>query len=61
MQVTFDLISDLHIETWPGDFDWTGMGTSQFCIVTGDRGRRWCFVRIPDQQTAELPPSGSQQ
>ena len=34
---------------------------NSFCIVTGDRGRRWCFVRIPDQQTAELPPSGSQQ
>jgi len=34
---------------------------NSFCIVTGDRGRRWCFVRIPDQQTAELPSSGSQQ
>ena len=39
MRIAFDLISDLHVETWPGDFDWTGMGTSQFCIVTGDVAR----------------------
>lgn len=38
MSFAFDLISDLHIETWP-DFDWTGQGTSPFCVVAGDIGR----------------------
>jgi len=35
MQFTFDLISDLHIETW-GHFDWTGQATSPVCVVAGD-------------------------
>jgi predicted phosphodiesterase len=35
MQMHFDLISDLHIETWP-DFDWTGQPTSPYCVVAGD-------------------------
>lgn len=35
MRFSFDLISDLHIETW-GDFDWTGQATSPFCVVAGD-------------------------
>jgi len=35
MKVAFDLISDLHVETWP-DFDWTGQATSPYCIVAGD-------------------------
>ena len=34
---------------------------NNFCIVTGDSGRRWCFVRIPEQQTAELPKTSIQQ
>ena len=38
MSFAFDLISDLHIETWP-EFDWTGMGTSPFCVVAGDIAR----------------------
>jgi len=38
MSFTFDLISDLHTETW-SDFDWTGQGTSPFCVVAGDIGR----------------------
>ena len=38
MIINFDLISDLHIETWP-DFDWTGQATSQYCIVAGDIAR----------------------
>lgn len=36
MQVSFDLISDLHIETWNEPFDWTGMATSMLAIVAGD-------------------------
>ena len=35
MRFTFDLISDLHVETWE-DFDWTGKATSPYCVVAGD-------------------------
>lgn len=35
MQFNFDLISDLHVESWP-DFDWTYQATSPYCIVAGD-------------------------
>ena len=35
MQFAFDLISDLHIETWP-QFDWKDQATSPFCVVAGD-------------------------
>lgn len=38
MTFAFDLISDLHVETWP-DFDWTGQPTSPYCIVAGDVSR----------------------
>jgi predicted phosphohydrolase len=39
MTVSFDLISDLHVETWPEPFDWTGMATSIICVVAGDISR----------------------
>ena len=35
MQTNFDLISDLHIETWDS-FDWSDQATSPYCIVAGD-------------------------
>jgi len=38
MTFTFDLISDLHVETWP-QLDWTGQATSPYCIVAGDVAR----------------------
>lgn len=38
MNFAFDLISDLHIETWP-TFDWEGQATSQMCVVAGDVSR----------------------
>lgn len=38
MQFSFDLISDLHVETWP-NFDWTGQATSPYCVVAGDVAR----------------------
>jgi len=38
MKFAFDLISDLHVETWP-DFDWTGQATAPYCIVAGDVAR----------------------
>ena len=36
MQFSFDLISDLHVDTWDGGFDWTGQPTSTYCVVAGD-------------------------
>jgi len=38
MSFAFDLISDLHVETW-GDFIWTGQATSPYCVVAGDIAR----------------------
>lgn len=38
MQFSFDLISDLHVETWPA-FDWTNQATSPYCVVIGDVAR----------------------
>lgn len=38
MKFAFDLISDLHVETWP-NFDWTGQATAPYCIVAGDVAR----------------------
>ena len=38
MTFAFDLISDLHVETW-GDFDWAGQATSPVCVVAGDIAR----------------------
>ena len=35
MTFAFDLISDLHVETW-NSFDWTGQATSPVCVVVGD-------------------------
>lgn len=39
MQISFDLISDLHVETWAEPFDWTGMSTSMIAVVAGDISR----------------------
>lgn len=36
MSFAIDLISDLHVETWPSVFTWTGQATSPFCLVVGD-------------------------
>jgi hypothetical protein len=36
MQFAFDLISDLHVETWTDPFDWTAQATSPYCVVAGD-------------------------
>lgn len=38
MQFAFDLISDLHVETWDS-FDWTGQPTAPYCVVAGDVSR----------------------
>lgn len=36
MEFVFDLISDLHLETWTDPVDWTGRATSPHCVVVGD-------------------------
>jgi hypothetical protein len=36
MSIAFDLISDLHLDTWPEEFDWSGQPTSPICVVAGD-------------------------
>ena len=38
MTFAFDLISDLHVDTWD-QFDWTGQATSPYCVIAGDVGR----------------------
>jgi hypothetical protein len=38
MSFSFDLISDLHVESWP-DFDWADQATSPYCVVAGDVAR----------------------
>ena len=38
MTFAFDLISDLHVETW-NSFDWTGQATSPYCVIAGDIAR----------------------
>lgn len=38
MKISFDLISDLHVEGW-GEFDWSGQPTSPYCILAGDVAR----------------------
>ena len=40
MTFAFDLISDLHVDTWD-EFDWAGQPTSPYCVVAGDVGRDW--------------------
>ena len=39
MTLSFDLISDLHVDTWNTKFDWTGMPTSSIAVVAGDISR----------------------
>ena len=38
MRFAFDLISDLHVDTW-GDLNWDGQATSPICVVAGDVAR----------------------
>ena len=38
MSFSFDLISDLHVESWT-NVDWASMATSIYCVVAGDVAR----------------------
>lgn len=39
MQLAFDLISDLHLETWDEPFNWEHRATSPYAVVAGDVSR----------------------
>jgi len=39
MTMTFDLISDLHLETWSELINFSGLATSPVCVVAGDVAR----------------------
>jgi predicted phosphodiesterase len=45
MDVTFDLISDLHIDTWEEQFTWEGKPTSLYAVVAGDVTRDRSLLR----------------
>ena len=39
MKIHFDLISDLHVDTWDEEFSWEGKATSPYAVVAGDISR----------------------
>lgn len=39
MKIHFDLISDLHVDTWEDPFSWEGKATSLYAVVAGDISR----------------------
>ena len=43
--MTFDLISDLHLETWDEDLNLSGQATSPVCVVAGDIARDHILVK----------------
>ena len=53
MIFNFDLISDIHRETW-NHFDWTGQPTAPYCIVAGDIARDRALVIDTLEQLSEV-------
>lgn len=53
MNFSFDLISDIHRETW-SHFDWTGQPTAPYCIVAGDLARDRAVVIDTLEQLSEV-------
>jgi len=53
MLFNFDLISDIHRETW-NHFDWSGQPTASFCIVAGDIARDRALVIDTLEQLSEV-------
>jgi len=45
MNITFDLISDLHVDTWDEPFSWEGKATSLYAVVAGDISRERADLR----------------
>lgn len=52
MHISFDLISDLHLESWPKS-DWQGIATSPFCIVAGDVTQDYALLESTLEQLSE--------
>jgi len=45
MTMAFDLISDLHLETWDEQLNFSGQATSPVCVVAGDVSRDHALVK----------------
>ena len=45
MTMAFDLISDLHLETWDDELNFSGQATSPVCVVAGDISRDHATVK----------------
>jgi UDP-2,3-diacylglucosamine pyrophosphatase LpxH len=45
MTMAFDLISDLHLETWNEQLNFSGQATSPVCVVAGDVSRDHTVVK----------------
>jgi hypothetical protein len=43
--MAFDLISDLHLETWNEQLNFSGQATSPVCVVAGDVSRDHTVVK----------------
>jgi hypothetical protein len=54
MTLSFDLISDLHIETWNQRFSWQGLPTSPVCVVAGDISNDRALVVDALEQLGEV-------
>jgi len=52
MIFSFDLISDIHRETWD-NFDWEGQPTAPYCVVAGDIARDRALVIDTLEQLGE--------
>lgn len=52
MKIAFDLISDLHLESW-AESDFQGMATSPFCIVAGDVAHDYGLVQSTLEQLSK--------
>ncbi len=57
MTFAFDLISDLHIETWRS-FNWTDQPTAPYCIVAGDVARDRTLVAETLEHLAQCYQGG---
>jgi predicted phosphodiesterase len=53
MIFNFDLISDIHRETW-NHFDWAGQATAPYCVVAGDIARDRALVIDTLEQLSEV-------
>ena len=53
MKIHFDLISDLHVDSWDEQFSWEGKATSPYAVVIGDVSRERADMRPVLQELAK--------